>query len=537
MCIRDRDKAEFEFIYYYLKTQYYNLRNLSSGVRKNLNSNDIKNFEIFLPNLATQKQIAKVLSDLDAKIEVNNKINKELEAMAKTLYDYWFVQFDFPDVKGKPYKSSGGKMVFNESLKREIPEGWGLKSLDEVAEIKRGKLLTAKTADLDGYIKVVSAGVAYSYCHSASNRLENTITVSGSGANAGYINFWREPIYANDCTTVRGKTDAETLVILQFLNIRQEFIMSQARGSAQPHVYPKDLAVLKIAIPDNDLFHIYGKKVLPLNQKIANNLKQNKELKELRDWLLPMLMNGQVTVNQAYEKIKEPLNIAAEERIAYKKPTVLTLKEQFPDPYEQRQRFSHKKKTKRLQVLTTSRIIDYHQKSNQKLGHTKAEKINHAIEYITQTDLARDAIKHKGGPVDFVYLKRFVEPMAKKRNVFEAIKVEDKYHYEKGENFDLFVNESYTEPKLAPVSDKIDDIINSFLYIDLNRTELYMTVYAGWNNLLIRQQSPSFENIVMESLDNWTGKRKKFNEDDVQEAIDWLKEKNYEPKGYGKEVK
>src|SRR5690606_17002062 len=138
----------------------------------------------------TQTQIAKVLSDLDAKIEVNNKINQELEAMAKTLYDYWFVQFEFPtseaqaerignlSLVGKGYKSSRGKMVFNEELKREIPEGWGVKKLEEISEIKRGKLVTANTADLDGKVKVISAGLDFSYFHSKSNRKKNTITVS-----------------------------------------------------------------------------------------------------------------------------------------------------------------------------------------------------------------------------------------------------------------------------------------------------------------------------------------------------------------------
>jgi len=299
----DKIKADFEFVYYNLKTQYNNLRNLSSGVRKNLNSNDIKNFEIFLPSLPTQKQIAKVLSDLDSKIEVNNKINQELEAMAKKLYDYWFVQFDFPDKNGKPYRFSGGKMVFNEALKREIPDGWEVRELGDISEIKRGKLVTAKTADLEGKYKVVSAGIDYSYLHSKYNRKKNTITVSGSGANAGYINFWREPIFANDCSTVRGKTDEETLVFLQFLKLRQDYILSQARGSAQPHVYPKDIAVLKIAITNNNLCEDYGKMVVPSNEIITNNLKQNQKLSELRDWLLPMLMNGQVTVGEAEEQL------------------------------------------------------------------------------------------------------------------------------------------------------------------------------------------------------------------------------------------
>jgi type I restriction enzyme, S subunit len=108
----DSKKADYEFVYYYLKTQYEQLRKLSSGVRRNLNSNDIKEYEIRLPSkISEQQKITAVLSVLDAKIELNQRINAELESMAKTLYDYWFVQFDFPNEKGKQYKSAGGKMV------------------------------------------------------------------------------------------------------------------------------------------------------------------------------------------------------------------------------------------------------------------------------------------------------------------------------------------------------------------------------------------------------------------------------------------
>jgi type I restriction enzyme S subunit len=135
----DSKKAHFEYVYYFLKTQYEELRNLSSGVRKNLNSNDIKNYPIRLPeSLDDQKMIASVLKALDDKIELNSCINAELEAMASTLYDYWFVQFDFPDASGKPYKTSGGRMVYNPVLKRDIPEGWDAGSVLKVANLLGG---------------------------------------------------------------------------------------------------------------------------------------------------------------------------------------------------------------------------------------------------------------------------------------------------------------------------------------------------------------------------------------------------------------
>ncbi len=133
----DEKKVTNQFLYYYYQTEPWVATN-GSTIKRLYNEN-IRNLKITYPELSTQKQIAKVLSDLDAKIEVNNKINQELEAMAKTLYDYWFVQFDFPDQNGKPYKSSGGNMVFNKALKREIPEGWESGELSDIANITMGQ--------------------------------------------------------------------------------------------------------------------------------------------------------------------------------------------------------------------------------------------------------------------------------------------------------------------------------------------------------------------------------------------------------------
>lgn len=286
----------------------------------------IKNIEFELPNIGTQLNIGKLLSSLDAKIELNNRINAQLEAMAKTMYDYWFVQFDFPyspPTEGlgvvKPYKSSGGKMVYNEELKREIPEGWEVSELGRYAQVKKGVLITEKTANTSGRVKVVAAGVDFSYYHSEANYPANTITISASGANAGYINFWREPIFASDCTTVKGKNDADTLMLKEFLMIMQPHIFKQARGSAQPHVYPKDIECLNYVIPPNELIEKYGAFANPLNNKIAVNIQQNQQLSQLRDWLLPMLMNGQVTVKDAYAMVDEQLSMAAEESVGYGK--------------------------------------------------------------------------------------------------------------------------------------------------------------------------------------------------------------------------
>ena len=256
--------------------------------------NQILDFIIPDFDLPKQHKIASVLSVLDSKIDLNNKINTELEAMAKLIYDYWFVQFDFPDQNGKPYKSSGGKMVWSEELKREIPKGWEVRKIENLATIQRGNLITEETANTSGDIKVVAAGINYSYKHDESNFAENTITVSSSGANAGYINLWREPIYASDCIVLRGINDTMTFYIWGYLNLVKGHVLNQAHGSAQPHVYPSDLENLFWVEPSKNTLNQFSNIIIPLNKKNGVKLRENQKLVELRDWLLPMLMNGQV---------------------------------------------------------------------------------------------------------------------------------------------------------------------------------------------------------------------------------------------------
>ena len=296
-----KDITYDKFMGFYLRSDLFRKTMSNNAVmtlRASLNEQIFSYLDLVLPEYNEQVKIGNLLHLLNKKIELNNKINKELESMAKTLYDYWFVQFDFPDINGKPYKSSGGKMVYNQELKREIPDGWEVKKLGDYAEIKRGDLITAKET-LEGNIKVVAAGINYSYLHSKSNREKNTITISGSGANAGHINFWREPIFASDCTTVRGKNDIDTIMILHHLSLLQDYIYSQAKGSAQPHVYPEDIKQLYYVVPYEQLLNEYKKIVLSSNDKVAINQQQNQKLVKLRDWLLPMLMNGQVSVKDA----------------------------------------------------------------------------------------------------------------------------------------------------------------------------------------------------------------------------------------------
>ncbi|MFO1256813.1 MAG: restriction endonuclease subunit S [Gammaproteobacteria bacterium] len=314
----DPKKADSEYVYYFLKTQYEELRNLSSGVRKNLNSNDIKNYPIRLPEtLNSQRKIAGVLTALDAKIELNNRINTELEAMAKTLYDYWFVQFDFPDANGKPYKTSGGKMVYNSTLKREIPEEWTDGTLSDLGQIVGGS-----TPSTDKPVNFSANGTPWITPYDLSNNRGNKFITRGiqdvseegmkdaslkkypagtvllsSRAPIGYMAIAR-----NELTTNQGfksfipNCGYSTPFIYYTVKGSLKVITQYASGSTFKEISSAVLKTVKVCLPNSDVVEYFTRTVEPIFNQQDLVERENESLTQLRDWLLPMLMNGQVTV-------------------------------------------------------------------------------------------------------------------------------------------------------------------------------------------------------------------------------------------------
>ena len=288
-------KVNAYYLYNYLKL--LDLSNLDSGTGvPSMTFDSYYNLSVKLPALEIQNKISKVLYRIDEKISINRQINRNLEELAKQIYDYWFVQFDFPNEEEKPYKSSGGKMVYNELLKREIPVGWEVKQLKDSIEIKRGITITEKQTT-SGTIKVVAAGLTYSYLHGESNRLANCITVSGSGANAGFVNFWREPIFASDCSTIQFDNIIDTILCYHTLKKQEKRFYQISHKSAQPHILPSDIGEIPMLFPSNNIKKRISPFFIETNKQIAENSKELEQLTVLRDSLLPLLMNGQVTLN------------------------------------------------------------------------------------------------------------------------------------------------------------------------------------------------------------------------------------------------
>jgi len=311
---------EPKFIYYSVFRDVFfdHMMNGSKGTKMPRgDKNQVLDFPI--PNfpLSTQKAIAKVLSDLDTKIELNNRINRELEAMAKTLYNYWFVQFDFPNEQGKPYKSSGGKMVYNKELKREIPEGWEVKKLSDIATTGSGgtPLSTKKEYYENGNIPWINSGeVNMPFIVSTKNYitqkgLENssakmfnrgTILMAMYGATAGKVSFMDIEACTNQAIcAINPKEDFHRIYIKLVLEDLYKYLINLSSGSARDNLSQDKIRELKFVIPSKSIIQKFDKIVQSSMNKILINLKQNEKLSELRDWLLPMLMNGQVTVTEA----------------------------------------------------------------------------------------------------------------------------------------------------------------------------------------------------------------------------------------------
>lgn len=276
------------FLYYFYQTNPW-IKTTGSTINR-LYNNDIKNLEITFPNLKTQTAIAATLAALDKKIALNQKINAQLEAMAKTLYDYWFVQFDFPDENGKPYKSSGGEMRFDETLKRNVPKGWEVKSLKDFLTIKNGK--DHKSLG-DGKYTVYGSGGAMRCVDDYLFKGESVlIPRKGTLNNVMYVNeaFWT----VDTMFYTEMKQDFWAKYV--FYSIKDIDFTKFNLGTGVPSMTSSILYSLKIIKPSDCLLKIFEEILKPIFLKISNNLTQTRHLTQLRDFLLPMLMNGQVAV-------------------------------------------------------------------------------------------------------------------------------------------------------------------------------------------------------------------------------------------------
>ena len=289
-------KPEFSAYYIYAYLAQLDLAHLDSGsALPSMTKTAYNNIKINLPDLKTQQSIAAVLSALDKKIALNKQINARLEEMAKTLYDYWFVQFDFPDANGKPYKSSGGDMVFDETLKREIPKGWEVKSLGEIADLYQPATLSEKELNKNGQFLVYGAnGIIGKY--NKFNHENPVVAVACRGNSCGAINITQPKSWITGNAMVVNPKNKNMCIDFIKNTLLVNNLDKVVSGSAQPQITRTNFAPLKVITPNESLLKLYSDIINPMFNKRINRIQQNAKLTQLRDFLLPMLMNGQVSV-------------------------------------------------------------------------------------------------------------------------------------------------------------------------------------------------------------------------------------------------
>lgn len=305
------------FLKYFLQSPFGQkeiFRNNSGSTVAGISAKTFENILVHHPNQKdVQQKLGSVLYALDKKIDCNNRINTELEAMAKTLYDYWFVQFDFPDASGKPYKSSGGKMVYNATLKREIPSGWHDSNVLAVADLLGGGTPTKKKpdywggdipfftpTDADGSIFKFSTAdyITSEGLKGSSTKLfsKHTVFITARGSVGRLVLAGVDMAMNQSCYALRAKTGVSHVFLFFLAKELIHHLHVKSSGSVFDSIVSNDIELTKLAIPKGEVIEKFAAVVESAFEKIANNTKENQQLAQLRDWLLPLLMNGQVTV-------------------------------------------------------------------------------------------------------------------------------------------------------------------------------------------------------------------------------------------------
>ena len=307
------------FLKYSIDTLYDHLVGLSSGsARDNLSQAELKKLKLIMPPTKDeQNKLVSILALIDRKIELNRAINQNLEAMAKQLYDYWFVQFDFPDENGRPYKSSGGEMVWNEKLKREIPKGWNVLKLGEHCSFNKRTsngyfnhpILYLDTSNITNNTidELQFLNLSSDIIPSRARRLvqEGDIVYSTVRPNLKHFGIIMNPDYNMVVSTgfavITANWSAYRYFIYQFLiqaaTIENLSTIAQSAVSAYPSINTSDIENLDLVVPPDSMIEKYAKTACRLYLQIDTNYKEIKSLTKQRDELLPLLMNGQVSVN------------------------------------------------------------------------------------------------------------------------------------------------------------------------------------------------------------------------------------------------
>ncbi|MDD4063605.1 MAG: restriction endonuclease subunit S [Bacilli bacterium] len=296
--LRFKDSVNSQFIYYIFKTKDFlqYIQNISwVATQPNLRIESLLRFTI--PNYTREKQdkIVLILEKYDELIDNNNKRISQLEEIAQSLYQEWFVKFRFPGYESVNFEKQNprGWIVSSQEKEMRKPNSWNYGELRKIAQFKRGKNITASEM-IEGEVPVISAGLKPSGFHNEANVFGYSLTVSSSGANAGFLTYHLNDVWAADCSYYQNEKNI--WFVYNTLSFLQEAITNMQVGSAQPHVYAKTINKLSIIIPPKELIYLYCEKVNSIYERIRVLKHTNNILSKQRDSLLPRLMSGKLNI-------------------------------------------------------------------------------------------------------------------------------------------------------------------------------------------------------------------------------------------------
>ena len=564
--LTSKGEKSIDYIYYLLSLALKLLKDKSQGSQtKFLTIGILK--EIHVPNLANSQIVAKVLSDLDAKIELNNRINAELEAMAKTLYDYWFVQFEFPFdfAQGKPnvpgvvaersrgYKSSGGKMVYNAELKREIPEGWEVKTISEwIKKDKNGdwgketeegnyqlKVSCVRGADLNGLNGngELKPPTRFILVNNSNKLLENhdlIVEISGGSPtqSTGRLAFiteetllrFQNPLICSNFCKALTLNEEKYLYnfVYQWNRLYDNGVLFGWEGKTsgiKNLLFESFVTKHKEVFPKSEIVEKFYDFVKPIQSQKQKNLLQNQQLSELRDWLLPMLMNGQVTIAEAEKAVykeEEAMCVAAEPEIDYGKSNIeLSKRDAF------------------LRKLMLASHIVYELCEESTFGHTKLMKLLYLCEQVGGMALQTNYKKFAAGPFDgktltlidleysknkwFTLDKRSYTVGGKQREATIYIKTEKSLCYKK--HFDNYFGQE---------SESIDRLISLFRSEKTQTAEIVATLYFAWEELIAKKTIVS-EPVLIKAFYDFHKEKKKFTNEQIMGGYHFMLKQGVHP--------
>ena len=517
------EKVDVDYLYYQLGLYKNSLEKLASVTTiPYISKNTFKNFEIIFHEKVKQKKISGFLSLLDEKIEANIRLINKLEELSKLLYDYWFVQFDFPTKKGL-YKKTGGKLKYSNAIDREIPENWKVELVSDVGKVvdclhsKKPKsvsegnmyLLQLENIREDGLIDITNKyKVGKDDYLKWTRRIELSegdivITNAGRVASVGRVPSYVKSGIGRNITAIRPHKLPSTYFYLAFNgeDIRRQILSNTDTGSFFKSLNVKGIKKLYMVVPDRNLLNKFEDIVSPIQRKRESLYNEVQNLRNLRDWITPMLMNGQVSIKETEDKLGKTA-VPITEYLATKKPTNV-------DFY-------------RRTVLAAEIVWQLHHQPT--LGHVKLQKIIYLAQQSSNMMLPTNFVKQAAGPYD-PQMARSLDKQFKQKKWFKFQKDEflkykplekagehtadfDKYFHEEKENIQFF--------------------IDTFKKAKTDKVEIIATLYACWKELIEEGKSVT-DDVLIEQFYNWSEEKARFKQERLEKAINWMKDEGVYP--------